>query len=234
MTVQRIGPATCAFPPRFQIPVTCPRNPNPSSDPKPYRGTKIVKHSCLRSLSHPGFLATGLVAVLFTAGVAIAAGPYKSEIDYGCNANQRLVTFAEIDRSGSDQGTKANLTAFGNAACAIMSEWDILRLSGGGSMGGSGYDCHHFTWDERSLGGSLCVAYTAISISNAQTCGASLQLMTVQEAQARLEEIKPLLGPDIIARLADGGSISGSAYDNEIFPSDTRSLGNAVCTAMAQ
>ncbi len=61
----------------------------------------------------------------------------------GCKAG-RGVTFEEA---------KANAEAL----CGLIGKWSIVRLAGGGSMDGSGYQCKVRPSDERRTGESLCV-----------------------------------------------------------------------------
>ena len=47
---------------------------------------------------------------------------------------------------------RANVTLL----CPLLAEWDIVRLAGGGSMDGRGYQCKVHEHDARELGFSLC------------------------------------------------------------------------------
>lgn len=87
-----------------------------------------------------------LLAILVLATAAGASGQsFKVfEGDGVCGAGYRLATYAEA--SGQRQ-----------AACAVLGEWYIARLAGGGSMDGPGYQCKTREKDDRKLGHSLCV-----------------------------------------------------------------------------
>ncbi|MBL1404406.1 MAG: PAN domain-containing protein [Rhizobiales bacterium] len=104
-----------------------------------------------------GLIGTVLCGVALTATGAYAADIKISKSDGSCPSNYRLMEYAEISLSGKHDKKKGDLTVIGLEVCEKAGQWDILRLSGGGSFGGPGYKCHHFTKDTRTFGGSVCI-----------------------------------------------------------------------------
>jgi hypothetical protein len=58
--------------------------------------------------------------------------------------------------SGYVLATPDDARANQQQACQVLGAWYIVRLAGGGSMDGPGYNCKIRDKDERALGGSLC------------------------------------------------------------------------------
>lgn len=86
-----------------------------------------------------------LAVVVLVTAAGVSAQDFKVfPGDNACGAGYRLATYAEA--SGQRQ-----------AACAVLGEWYIARLAGGGSMDGPGYQCKTREKDDRQLGHSLCV-----------------------------------------------------------------------------
>lgn len=93
------------------------------------------------------FLMKAMVAgvVLSCVGVmqASAADYAVGKGDGVCPTGYRMLTFIEANANK-------------DAACAVLSQWAIARLAGGGSMSGKGYKCTTFPADDRGMGDTLC------------------------------------------------------------------------------
>ncbi|MCI0555112.1 MAG: hypothetical protein L0287_29545, partial [Anaerolineae bacterium] len=64
--------------------------------------------------------------------------------DYSCPIGYTLATYAEA-------------TDYADQICSVLDTWDIARLGDGGSFDGPGYGCGFRSFDERSLGHSVCI-----------------------------------------------------------------------------
>jgi len=78
--------------------------------------------------------------------VASALEIKKVSGDGQCGAGYQLLSaeLAETNKTVNKQ------------ACDAIGQWDIVRLAGGGSISGKGYQCKVFRTDTRTLGASLC------------------------------------------------------------------------------
>lgn len=80
--------------------------------------------------------------------------------EFRCGTGNSLLSAAEV---------KANV----NTYCTLLGNWDIVRLQGGGSLSGLGYNCAILNENKASLAASLC-APEAASRTSATINAASL------------------------------------------------------------
>ncbi|MEO1233192.1 MAG: hypothetical protein AAFZ18_30280, partial [Myxococcota bacterium] len=95
---------------------------------------------------------TSLVPALLTASVLLgAAGPARADFGFRKLAGQRCP-------AGLQPVTLAEARSYRRDICRSLGQWDVVRLAGGGSMDGPGYDCRQRARDSRELGHVLCRA----------------------------------------------------------------------------
>lgn len=147
-----------------------------------------------------------LSALILTTGSAFAA----------CPAGFEIASFDEASANVQE-------------ACATLGTWDIARLKGGGSMDGRGYGCKIRNSDDRPLGNVLCKK-TSVQNVKGNSCHSGSKLLDPVTALQSSKATCALLGEWDIAQLAGGGSMDGPGYQCGVRLSDTRHLGNALCT----
>lgn len=89
---------------------------------------------------------------------------------------------------------------------------------------------------------SMCVTLPCIGDSNAQTlfkspgnsCPSGLRSPTFSEVSNNKAAICSILLEWDIARIGGGGSLSGFGYQCGLFATDTRALGDSICTNLAE
>jgi hypothetical protein len=134
--------------------------------------------------------------------------------------------------SGYTVASSTAVRANASLICNHLGTWDVGRLSGGGSMDGSGYGCRIRERDARSLDHTICVELDFVKAIGDRPCPAGTALISPQKARARRAELCNELDPWDIVRLDGGGSMSGPGYDCKIRNADTRILGQALCGAL--
>ncbi|HYX37573.1 MAG TPA: hypothetical protein VE954_31105, partial [Oligoflexus sp.] len=136
--------------------------------------------------------------------------------------------------TGYQELTVAEAAAQASTICGILGTWDILRLAGGGSMDGPGYNCKTRSFDNRNLGGSLCRKVQAVTkVNGDRNCAKGSALVGTDLARANQDSYCQKLGTWDIVRLADGGSIDGPGYGCGIRDADTRDLGHSLCANLS-
>lgn len=126
----------------------------------------------------------------------------------------------------------AEARAHQQTLCAQLGTWDIVRLAGGGSMGGAGYACTVEDLDFRPLGASLCMPRPLPAYFKSQgdyVCPANSALMSPETAVAKRTELCAYLGRWDIVRLTGGGSMVGSGAGCVIRTQDTQPMGWSLC-----
>ncbi len=137
--------------------------------------------------------------------------------------------------SGYVIATPEDARANSSQACGKLNMWDIVRLTGSGSMNGSGYGCNVSNLDSGSLGHTLCKNPSTnvfVRATGDSPCGPNRTLLTPQEAEARKNEVCGLLGTWDIVRLEGGGSMNGPGYGCTVNTWDTRGMGHALCKSV--
>ncbi len=117
------------------------------------------------------------VSVLVVLGLGCGtASPLKvTEVD-GVNDNRPIVKIpfsvrgltiveGEACADGTRLVTQAEFETHRAQVCAGLGQWGIVRLAGGGSADGPGYECKSRATDSRSLGGALCAASVDVEYS---------------------------------------------------------------------
>lgn len=179
----------------------------------------------------------------------LSSGGSISGPGYGCKVRRRdsrdlghavckkAVKFTKGTGDGvcpSGYAVASSMAVRANAAliCDNLGAWDVGRLSNGGSMSGSGYGCRVRERDARSLVHTICVELDFVKAIGDRPCPAGTALISPQMARARRAELCSELDPWDIVRLDGGGSMSGPGYDCKVRTTDTRILGQALCSAL--
>lgn len=102
---------------------------------------------------HSSFTVAAVLCVtaLFAAPAPAAAQIVQAQGDGACPPGMAPLSLAQA-------------TAQRASICPQLGQWDILRLAGGGSMDGPGYQCQVRASDPRRLGGTLCAPAAAIIV----------------------------------------------------------------------
>lgn len=165
----------------------------------------------------------GLLAACVTISPAALAG-VKEVSGQSCPAGSVAATYAQAVQNKTEY-------------CAALGKWNIVRLANGGSMDGSGYGCGAKQSDSRGLGSILCVDNavppTPTSGSEqyvaAKTCPGNYVPVSYADAAANKSKYCALLGAQVVARLGNQGSLSGSASNCTLLSNDTRDLPGSLC-----
>lgn len=106
------------------------------------------QYSCTDALSlySPGTA----IGTLNVSGTSIDSY-LRGDGDNSCPAGYTLATYSD---ASNDK----------DRICSVLDTWDIARLEGGGSIDGPGYGCTFRSFDERSLGNSVCKESTAPAV----------------------------------------------------------------------
>ena len=115
--------------------------------------------------------------------------------------------------------------------CAALDQWDIARLTNGGSMDGPGYGCSIRNSDSRDLGHTLCAEYDFVRVTGDSPCPAGHRFLGPERARDLGDAACGLLGTWDIVRLAEGGSMDGPGYGCGVRNFDERELGHSLCIA---
>ena len=82
---------------------------------------------------------------------------------------------------------------------------------------------------QRQPSTSLEITASSVFRVSGETCPSGSTLVTYEEAMAYRNTLSQKLGSWDIARLSDGGSMTGSGYSSEIRQNDPRGMGHALC-----
>ncbi|WP_164001899.1 hypothetical protein [Pyxidicoccus caerfyrddinensis] len=143
---------------------------------------------------------------------------FKSQGDYVCPANSTLM---------SPETAVSKRTEL----CAYLGKWDIVRLSGGGSMVGSGAGCVIRVQDTQPMGWSLCepTGFPFSRVSGDGPCTPGTAELSPQEARARQSEICATLGKWDIQRLSGRGTMKGPGAGCVIKDWEPNPVGATLC-----
>jgi hypothetical protein len=146
---------------------------------------------------------------------------FKSQGDNVCPANAALM---------SPETAVAKRTEL----CAYLGRWDIVRLSGGGSMVGSGAGCVIRTQDTQPMGWSLCepTGFPFSGVAGEGPCAPGTAELSPQEARARQGEICATLGKWDIQRLSGRGTMKGPGAGCVIKDWEPNPVGATLCKAL--
>lgn len=168
------------------------------------------------------FVLSGLAVIsAFTSSSAVAG--VKEVAGQSCPSGTTVVTYQEALQNKTEY-------------CAAVGQWNIVRLANGASMDGKGYGCGAKQSDTRGLGSILCKdnalpppATSAVQYVAAKACPGDYVAVTYNDALANKTKYCAVLGANVVARLGNLGSLSGSALGCTVQANDTRDLAGSLC-----
>ncbi|MFP2933640.1 hypothetical protein ACLESO_52580 [Pyxidicoccus sp. 3LG] len=146
---------------------------------------------------------------------------FKSQGDGVCPANAALM---------SPETAVAKRTEL----CAYLGKWDIVRLTGGGSMVGSGAGCIIRQQDTLPMGWSLCEPTSApfSIVAGDGPCTPGTAELSPQKARARQGEICATLGRWDIQRLSGRGPMKGPRAGCVVKDWEPNPVGATLCKTL--
>ncbi|MCP3142786.1 hypothetical protein [Pyxidicoccus xibeiensis] len=118
--------------------------------------------------------------------------------------------------------------------CAYLGKWDIVRLTGGGSMVGYGAGCVIRQQDTQPMGWSLCepTGFPFTVVDGDGPCAPGTAELSPQEARARQSEICATLGRWDIQRLSGRGTMKGPGAGCVIKDWEPGLIGATLCKTL--
>lgn len=114
----------------------------------------------------------------------------------------------------------------------LLDQWDIVRLSRGASMKGSGYAYGTQGFDGGQLGNTLCkkpIEFRSFSGDSDQACPKGYSMVSYGVADQNRGAISHALGQWVIARLKSNAAVSGYGHGNSLERNHADSLGDTLC-----
>lgn len=134
--------------------------------------------------------------------------------------------------SGTVMVTPDVAYTYKSQVCPAIGNNASARIAGGGAMSSASGGCTVRLKDATAQPVTLCDKIVFQVANGDNTCPAGTRLATVQEAALFNSQACGALSGNqwYIARLAGGGAIGGSGYNCAVNPSESKALGNSLCT----
>ena len=115
--------------------------------------------------------------------------------------------------------------------CPELGEWSVVRIQGGGSVDGSGYNCRHRVNDPRDPPQAVCVKTTILSkkVVKGRTCPKNYDVISISEASANYQDICDSIRNKDPVRIGYGGSIQNSDDGCKVKSWDGQDLSQISC-----